>query len=250
MISAIILTKNEEKQILDCLNTLEFVDEVIVVDDNSIDKTTSIAQKWGAKVFTRSMNQDYSAQSNFGAHKAKNNWVLFIDADERVSKDLQQEILQTLKSSQNISGYYLKRKDFIWGKWLTHGEVGTFKSLRLFQKNKGKWIRRVHPHVDIKGAIGHLKNPILHYPHQNLHKFINSIDRWSTWHAKANNEEGKIATLFKITFYPIGHFVKNYIFRLGFLDGMQGFVFACLMSAHSYLAWSKLWISQRNSIQN
>jgi glycosyltransferase involved in cell wall biosynthesis len=248
-ISAVVLTKNEEKNIEDCLKTLSFCDEIIVVDDNSVDLTPNIAKKISAKVFSRDMNMNYAEQSNFGMEKAANEWVLFIDADERVTEQLKNEILTSIKNfGKEILVFKFKRVDYMWGKWLRHGEIGTFLSPRLVKKGPGKWKRRVHPYYSYMGLTKVLNNPILHYPHPTLESFIASVNRWSTWHAIANYEEKKRSNLFKIVFFPIAHFIKNYIFRFGFLDGMRGFVFAMMMSFHSLLSWGKLFILQKKGL--
>ncbi|OGM21942.1 hypothetical protein A2863_00945 [Candidatus Woesebacteria bacterium RIFCSPHIGHO2_01_FULL_38_9b] len=244
MISAVILTKNEEKNIKSCIDNISFCDEIIVIDDCSIDKTTEIAKNMGAKVFLRMMNKDFSAQSNFGMQKASGDWILLIDADERVSNELKQEIQNSLNN--DITVYKFRRIDYIWGRWLKHGESGSAQVVRLVKRNSGKWIRRVHPYFRTTKDVVLLSNPIFHYPHQNVRLFLESINRWSTWHAIANQEECKQSSLVKILFFPLGHFVKNYLFRLGFLDGLAGFVYAVVMSFHSFLAWSKLWIQQKN----
>jgi glycosyltransferase involved in cell wall biosynthesis len=244
-ISAVILAKNEEENIEKCIESLDFCDEVVVVDDNSSDRTRKIAKRMGARVFKHSMNKNYAKQSNFGMRRAKNEWILFIDADERISPPLQNEIIQSVENADNINGLYFKRIDFMWGKWLKHGEISAFRALRMVRRNSGKWVRRVHPHFNLDGNTSTFKNTIEHYPHPTVAAFLNSIDRWSSWHALANQEEGKNANLFKILKYPPLKFLYNYIWRKGFLDGMQGFVFAMFMSFHSYLSWGKLWIRQQ-----
>jgi glycosyltransferase involved in cell wall biosynthesis len=244
MISAVVLTKNEEKNIKACLASLSFCGEIIIVDDNSADKTVKIAKKLGAKVYSRDMNEDYSAQSNFGMKKAKGEWILFVDADERVSGDLTDEIKLAVKN-KDVDGYYLTRTNYMWGKWLKHGEIGAFKSIRLIRKGAGKWKRRVHPKFVTSGNILQLVNPIFHYPHQSMRRFVESINRWSSWHALANFEEGKHSGLIKIFFWPPLKFINNFVFKLGFLDGIYGFLLAMMMSFHSFLSWSKLWLMQR-----
>ncbi len=244
-ISAVVLVKNEEKNIQRCLSSLAFCKEIIVVDDNSKDKTVPLAEKSGAKVFIRDMNKNFAEQSNFGMLKAKNEWIIFIDADEVVSEDLKTEIEGVVEKERGIAGYDIPRIDFMWGSWLKHGEIGSLKLTRLIKRGAGKWIRRVHPIFNIKGKTGKLKNPILHYPHPKLEDFIASVDRWSSWHVLANQEEGKTSSLFKIIFWPPAKFIYNYVFKLGFLDGIQGFLVAIMMSLHSYLAWSKLWLLQK-----
>lgn len=245
MISAVILTKNEEKNIRECIESLTFCDEVVVIDDNSDDATREKAKKMGAKVFIRDMDMDYSAQSNFGMKKADGEWVLFVDADERISDSLKKEIIEKLKSEKDINGYNFKRVDYMWGSWLKHGEIGAVKMLRLVKKGFGRWERRVHPIFEIDGETSGFKNPILHFPHPTLSKFLEGVNRWSDWDVLAKREEGKKSSIFKIIFWPAGKFFYNFVLRAGFLDGMAGFIVALVMSFHSFLSWSKVWIAER-----
>lgn len=245
MISAVVLTKNEEKNIKECLEGLKFCDEIIVVDDYSGDGTAKIAREMGAKVYKRHLAGDFAGQRNFGLEKARGEWVLFVDSDERVTSPLRDEIIRATGNAQR-SGFYLKRRDFMWGRELQHGEMANVRLLRLARRGAGRWKRAVHEVWEVEGKIGMLKNPILHFPHQSLREFIADVDRMSTLHALANQKEGKKSGLLKIVFWPLGHFINNWIFRLGFLDGTAGFVVAALMSFHSFLAWSKLWLIQKS----
>jgi len=244
-ISGVILAKNEESHIEKCIKSLDFCDEVIVIDDNSTDKTLEKAKGSGAVIFSHSLNNDFSAQRNYGLEKAKGDWVIFIDADEVVSDDLKKEIKETVNVNTDYSGYYIKREDCLWEKKLKHGETGKTILLRLAKKGLGNWRRIVHEKWDVSGKVGKLKNPILHYPHQNLEDFITHIEEFSTLHATANYSEGKKTSLSKIFFYPLLKFIKNYLFLFGFSDGVCGMVHALLMSFHSYLSWSKLWLIQK-----
>lgn len=240
-ITVVILTKNEAENIKECINSVKFADEIILIDDNSSDKTINIAKKLGAKVYTRGLNGDFSGQRNFGLKKTKNEWVFFLDADERASKGLATEISK-LKNGKD--GYYITRRDFLWEKELTHGESGDIKLLRLAKKNSGKWMRKVHEIWNISGKTGELKNTIKHFPHPTTREFIAQINRYSSLHSEANIQEGKGSSIFKIIFWPKLKFVKNYVFRLGFLDGTPGFVAAMIMSFNSFLSWSRIWLKQ------
>lgn len=244
-ITAVILAKNEEKNIKKCLESVKFCDEIMVIDDNSADRTAEIARKLGVKVFRHSLNNNFAAQRNFALRQAQNQWILFIDSDEIVPEDLATEI-KSLNYSDN-EGFYFKRQDIWQGKEIKHGETGNIKLLRLARKEAGKWIRPVHEVWDIKGKTGILKNPILHYPHPTLREFISEINLYSTLHAGTNLEEGKKPSLWKIIFWPRGKFVYNWIFKLGFLDGTAGFIIALMMSFHSFLAWSKAWKLQKET---
>lgn len=239
MISAIVLTKNEEKNIEACLKTLQWCGEIIVVDDYSEDRTVEIAKRNGAKVYLHRLGNDFAAQRNFGLSKAIGEWVLFVDADERVTPALREEIAN---GGTNYDGFNLKRQDYFGGRWLRHGETANVKLLRLGKRAAGKWQRKVHEFWDIKDNIGELKNPLLHYPHPNLDDFLGHINFYSTLHAEAFYEHGVKPNPFWIIVNPLGKFIINWIFKLGFLDGTAGLMMALIMSFHSFLAWSKLYL--------
>lgn len=243
-LSAIVLTKNEEANIVPCLKSLDFADEIIVVDDNSTDGTKKKIQDLGCKIYERNLNGDFAAQRNFGLTKASGEWVLFVDADEIVADALKKEISTPPDGWSSFApvGFYIKRTDFMWGRQLKYGETGDIKLLRLAKKDAGKWKRKVHEYWDIKGQVGELKNPLIHHPHQDLKTFIEHINTFSSLHAKENLKEQKRGGLVKIVFWPKLKFLQNYILKLGFLDGTHGFVVAMLMSFHSFLAWSKQWL--------
>lgn len=246
MISAVILTKNEEKNIAGCLESLKWCDEIIIVDDYSEDETIKRCQMASVKcqIYKRRLNGDFAGQRNFGLEKAKGDWVLFVDADERISSALASEIQTQISNlkTQNFSGFYLKRLDFFGGKWLKHGETANVRLLRLAKKGAGVWRRRVHEAWEVKGKIGELKYPLLHYPHQTINEFVKDIDFFSTLHAGELAKEGKKSNLFKIIFYPVGKFLKNYFLLFGFLDGIEGLIVALMMSFHSFLAWTELYL--------
>lgn len=245
-LSTVILAKNEEGNIKECLESVKFSDEIIVLDDYSTDRTIDIAKNFNAKIAQRSLNGDFSAQRNYGLKLAKGEWVLFLDADERVSRELKDEIVYFINNPlKTFDGFIFKRKDIIWGHQFNFGENGKTKLLRLAKKQAGFWKRKVHEVWQIKGNIYIFKNPLFHYPHQDLKEFIFEINGFSSLHADANRNEKKRSNIFKIICYPLLKFANIFIIKLGFLDGLYGFVVALLMSVHSYLAWSKLWIMQK-----
>ena len=246
-ISCVIITKNEEENIKDCINSVSFADEVIVIDDYSTDKTIKIAKYLGAKVYFRKLDSDFSKQRNYGLKKAMGEWVIFLDADERVTKNLSREIVRAISRDSIIDGFFIKRRDIMWGKQLKHGEVGGNKLLRLAKKSEGQWMRKVHETWKVRGETSILRNPLLHYPHPTLRDFIENVRYMSKLHAQANMSEGKRSSLFKIIVWPAGHFFYNFIVRLGFLDGIRGFIVASIMSFHSYLSWSTLWLIQKRN---
>ncbi len=243
MISAVVLTKNEEKNIEACLSSLSWCDEIVVIDDNSQDKTVLLAKKHGAKVYLHDMKGDFSRQRNYGLEKATSEWVLFIDADERVSAPLWYEIMEyTNNPLVSYTGYLIKRTDIMWGKELLHGEVGNIKLLRLAKKDAGMWEDPVHETWKVKGKVLTLEKSLLHYPHPTVAEFLQEINFYTDLRAKQLYKKGKKASWWSIILYPKAKFVLNYFFRGGFLDGLPGLVFALMMSLHSFLVRSKLWL--------
>lgn len=248
-LSAIVLTKNEEKNIEDCLKSLAFCDEVIVIDSNSSDNTRTIAQKLGAKVFIHPLNNDFAGLRNFGLGKARNNWVCFVDADERVPDALASEISSVVTDQiSNYDGFYLKRSDIMWGKELHYGETRNLKLLRLAKKDRGIWEGRVHEVWKVKGRIGEIEHRLLHYPHPTVAEFLLEINQYSDIRSKELYEKGIRAYWWSIILYPKMKFLVNYFLKRGFLDGIHGFVFAIIMSFHSFLVRGKLWLTQKKSL--
>lgn len=242
MISAIILTKNEEKNIKDCLRGLAWCDEKIVIDDESEDLTRDIAQEIGAKVFTRRLS-NFSDQRNFALEKAKGDWILFVDADERISPALWYEIMEHINDPiEKFTAFFLKRIDVMWGKELKHGESGTLKLLRLAKKGSGKWKGTVHEKWDIPGKILTLNNPLYHYPHQTVEDFLKEINRYTDLRAKELYDQKTKTNWFLIILYPKAKFIMNYFVRLGCLDGLPGLISTLMMSFHSFLVRGKLWL--------
>lgn len=247
-ISAIILAKNEEENIKECLKSLAWCDEIIVILDNSTDKTNEIAKSFGARIFVQPLNNNFSSQRNFGLEKSFGKWILFIDADERVSHNLKQEILAKIHKEGNIAGFYIYRTEIFLGKELKHGETSAVKLLRLAKKGEGNWERNVHEIWKINGQTQNLSFPILHYSHKSISGFLGKINFYTTLNANFLFAQNKKSALWEIIFYPKAKFLYNYLIKLGFLDGIYGFVFAILMSFHSFLTRAKLymlWKSKR-----
>lgn len=241
-ISAIILAKNEELNIDDCIKSVTWCDEILVIDDNSIDKTPAKAKKLGAKVITHALENDFSQQRNYAISQAKSDWILFVDADERVPKELANEIKKTIENSKDITGFYVKRHDYMWGKFLKYGETGNLYLLRLAKKNTGKWIGKVHESWAAIGKVGDLRYPLLHFPHATVGEFLFEINFYSTLRAQELKSQNVTTSWWQIIVYPKAKFVQNYVLRLGFLDGTQGLILAIMMSMHSFLVRGKLWL--------
>jgi glycosyltransferase involved in cell wall biosynthesis len=249
MISVIIITKNEENNISACLDSVSWSDEKIVIDDHSTDKTVEIARKKGAKVYVRTMGNDFSDQRNYGIEKAQGDWIFFIDADERVSSALWYEIMQhTSESIDDCNGFFIKRQDTMWGRILKHGEVGNIVILRLAKKGTGKWEGKVHEKWKIHGKTQLLKNPLDHFPHPTVSNFLREINYYTDIRAEELYNKKIKSNWLSIIIYPKSKFILNYFFKRGYLDGLPGFVFAMMMSLHSFLVRAKLWfLIQKNT---
>ena len=249
MISVVIITKNEEKNLDKCIKSVKWCDEIIVIDDNSIDKTIEIAKKHKALIYQRPLSQNFSSQRNFGIDKAKNEWILFVDADEIVSDALAYEISNAIQlRGQNLkeyNGFYIKRVDFIWGKKLKHGEIGNIKLLRLARKGKGQWEGMAHERWKLTGLIGSLTNPLQHFPHKNLTEFIKEVNFYTDIRSKELASKNNRVNFSDIILYPLGKFILNYFVKRGFIDGIPGLIFAITMSFHSFLVRGKLWLQNQ-----
>ncbi len=251
-ISAVVLTKNEEKNIIDCLESLNFCDEIIVVDDNSTDRTIELIEQFkkdypNISLHKRELGDNFSAQRQFGIEKTKNDWVLFLDADERIIDQLSTEIKESLTPNIKYAGFLIPRIDFMWGKKLEHGDSGGIKLLRLFDKSKGKLKGRVHETWETKSEVGALQNPIYHYPHPTIKEFLQEINFYSDLRSKELYQEGVKSGFLSILLYTKGKFIKTYFIKRGFQDGLEGFIHAIFMSFHSFLVRGKLWQLWRKS---
>lgn len=241
MLSGVVLTKNEESIINECLRKLKFCDEIIIVDDFSEDKTLQIAQKYTQRIYQRHLNNDFAGQRNFALTKTKGEWILFIDADEIVSPNLAYEIKKVIRNSK-FNSFFIKRKDIFLGKQMHFGEVANIQLLRLAKKNSGVWRRPVHETWEVIGKTGVLQQPLLHFAHNNLTGLIKKINFYSTINADYLFSRKVKAGTLQIIIYPLTKFTLNYLFKKGFLDGFEGFLLSIFMSFHSFLTRAKLFL--------
>ncbi|MDO8610670.1 MAG: glycosyltransferase family 2 protein [bacterium] len=242
-LTVVILTRNEEKRIKNTIKSLAFCNEIIVVDDESTDKTCDIAKKGKALIFIRPLKNDFANQRNFALEKASNEWVLFIDADEEVSKELQKEIVDSIQKTE-ASSYALKRRDFWMNKELKYGETRKTREqgiVRLVKKDSGIWMGNVHEVFHTAKSVSILHNYLNHYPHPTVAEFIQDVNFYSTLRAKELFNNSKKTNIFEIITYPFFKFVLTYFIYLGLLDGVPGFTYSFFMSFHSFLVRSKLY---------
>ncbi len=243
-LSIVILTKNEEKNIIDCLEGVLFASDILIIDDYSTDRTLEIVKslkKENIRVVQHSLSGNFSKQRNFGIEKAKESWVMFLDADERVTKELLEEIAEAIKD-KSISGLSVNRVDILWGRILKHGETGDIRLVRIAKKGFGLWKSDVHEIWDVGGKVKNLRNELHHYPHQTVREFLDKINLYSTIRAKELYGGDQKVGAFSIVLYPKLKFLLNYLLKFGFLDGVQGLIVALMMSFHSFLVRAKLWL--------
>jgi len=243
-LSGVIITYNEERNIEKCLKSLtDIVDEIVVVDSFSTDSTKAICAMYDVK-FIEQKFLGYIEQKNFALTQASYNHVVSLDGDEALSKTLQDSILN-LKSNWIHDGYFCNRFNNFCRQWIKHSDWYPNKKLRVFDRRKAEW-KGINPHDNVvlndkKAKTGYLKGDILHWTYQSYSEFNNKTEYFSTIAAKAYYDRGKTASFFKIVFNPSWAFFKAYFLRLGFLDGINGFVI-CVQTANiTFLKYTKLW---------
>lgn len=245
-ISACIITYNEEDRIEETLKSLENVaDEIVVVDAFSTDKTPEIVKSFGVKFFQREWD-GYSSQKNFAISQAKYPWILSIDADERLSQKLRDEIMEIKEKEPEFDGFSFRRKSFYMGKWIKHSGWYPDKKVRLFRKELARWEGDfVHETLVFKGKVKELKGELLHYSYRNLSDHVKRIERYSTLSAEKMFLEGRRSSFLKIFSLPLFTFFRDFIFRAGFLDGIQGLIISFFSSYYVFLKFAKLYELQR-----
>jgi glycosyltransferase involved in cell wall biosynthesis len=249
-LSVVIAARNEEKNIRNCLESVKWADEIIVIDDASTDRTSEIARLFTENVFSRESHRDFHRNKNFGLGKATSEWILSLDADEVIPPELAQEIKQTIESSL-LLGYCLNRKNFFLGKWIKGCGWWPDSILRLFRKGVTHWPLAIHdvPQIEDKKRVGLLKYSFLHYSYFSLNQYLEKFNLYTTQLAKEEYAKGvrlSFKTFFLLFFLkPFYWFVKKYIFLRGFQDGFRGF-FICFSSALTiFVTYSKLWEIQQ-----
>jgi glycosyltransferase involved in cell wall biosynthesis len=241
-LSVCIVTKNEALNISDCLKSVEWADEIIIVDSCSTDETVNIAREFTNKIIINPW-KGCGPQKKQATELATCDWILILDADERVSPLLKQEIQNILSNSKNNAqpGYTIPFQSYYLGKPIRFGDWFGEKHLRLFQRNKGHVIPRlVHFRVEVTGSIGKLSGKILHYSFPNLATVINKMNTYSTDGATHKYSQNKTAGLLTALRHGIFAFIRGYILKLGFLDGKEGFILAISNAEGSYYRYLKL----------
>jgi glycosyltransferase involved in cell wall biosynthesis len=239
-VTATVITFNEAANIEAALASLGFADEIVVVDSESTDDTVAIARRFTDKVFVRPW-PGYSAQKNFAAEQASCDWIFSLDADERVSPPLADEI-RGLPAEETVAGYRIPRVTFHLGRWLRSTDWYPDHQLRLYDRRRARWAgRHVHESVRADGTVARLHGEILHYAYRDLSHHLQTMDRYTTLAARQLFEDGRRAGWWDLALHPPAAFLRNYVLRGGFRDGVPGLIVSAMNARYVGLKLAKLW---------
>ncbi len=241
-ISVIIITHNEEENISPCLESVAWADDLVVVDAQSRDRTAELARKYTSSVYTVAW-AGFSETKQFAVDKARNDWILWLDADERVTPELAVEIQAVIcGEGKPVVAYEIARKAFFLGKWIKHSGWYPGYVKRLFRKQSARFSSmRVHEQLEINGEVGRLKSHLIHYTDRTLYHYFLKFNSYTTLAAMDMDQTGKKASIIDLILRPPFMFFKMFLLRRGFLDGMHGLVLSLLSASYVFAKYAKLW---------
>jgi len=238
-LSVVVLTKNEQDRLSRCLDSVKWADEIIVVDDESSDRTVEIARGYTDKVFIKKMDIE-GRHRNWAYNQAKNIWVLSLDADEIVTVELEEEIEKILSSGPRENGFTIPRRNYIGDFWVRYGGWYPSPQLKLFRKDKFHYEEvGVHPRAFMDAPCGHLKSDIIHYSYKNIADFLNKLNNQTTREAEKWFTQNKPMCLGRFIWRTLDRFIRTYIGRKGYRDGFMGFVVAFFAGLYQFLSYLK-----------
>ena len=241
-ITAIIPTRNEQDYLPGAVQSIAFADEILVVDAGSTDRTVAIAREHGASILNREFD-DFSSQKNYAIEQAKHNWILVLDADERVSNELGKEIREAVQRAEEEVGFYVYRSFYFKGRRIRHGGWQTDKVVRLFRKDRCRYDGKlVHEQVQAEGKLAYLNNKLDHYSYRSFDHYASKLNQYAGLQAKELYRRNKRVTLFHLLIKPPFRFFVHYVIRMGFMDGIPGFILAAQHSFGVFTRYAKLWI--------
>lgn len=244
-LSVTVITRDESANIAAALESVSWADEIVVVDAESTDDTVAIARRFTPRVIVREW-PGFVAQKNFAAEQACHDWILSLDADERVSPALADEIRSVLRAAPGHAGFRVPRVSFYLGRWLRSTDWYPDFQLRLYDRRRARWHGRyVHESVQADGAVGQLRAELLHHPYRDIAHHLQTMDRYSSLVALQAAERGKRASVADLLVRPPLAFLRNYVLRLGIKDGQAGLVVSLLNSYYVFLKFAKLWERQQ-----
>ena len=249
-LSVTVITWNEEERFRPCLESVAWADEIIVVDAESTDKTVQVAREFTDRIWIRPW-PGFAAQKNFALEQAAGEWVLSLDADERVTPELREEIEGVLGRGGPADGYAIPRKNIFWGAWISHGGLYPDYQRRLFRRGRGRFVERaVHESAEIHGTLGRLQLPLLHHSYRSLEEFLERSNRYSTLAAQEWIRQGRGVGAPDLVLRPLGRFLSMYLLHRGFLDGWRGFLLAGLYAHYVFLRTAKVWEARRSGMRD
>ena len=239
-LSVVVLSKNEERNIEECLKSVDgWAEEIVLVDDLSSDNTVKIASNYTDKILSRRMDVE-GRQRNFAYAQAKNLWVLSLDADERVSQELKKEIEDVLSKETQYNGFTIPRRNFIGDYWVRYGGWYPSPQLKLFRRDKFRYEEvGVHPRAFMDEPCGHLKSDIIHYSYKNIEDFLNKLNNQTTREAQKWFEQNKPMRLGRFIWRTYDRFIRTYFVKKGYKDGYIGFVVAYLAGLYQFFSYLK-----------
>ena len=244
-ISITIIACNEEKRIGECLNSVQWADDILVIDSGSTDKTVKVAEAHGARVIHNTW-PGYGAQKQFATSQAKYDWILNLDADEYVTDDLAASIRSTFQNlPESIVAFECNFEHFLMGRWLKHGEAYPDPHIRLFNRKAGDWnTRPIHEHIEFSGPAAKLEGNIRHRTVESLAEYIEKINRYTDLQAEIIVESGKQVTFGQLFSRSLWRFLRGYILMLGFLDGIAGLTHSMTSTLTTFLKFAKAYERQ------
>ncbi len=245
-LSACVIAYNEADRIGDCLHSLAFCDDIVVVDSGSTDATREIAESLGARVLVRAFD-GFRTQKDFAVKQARHDWVLCLDADERVGDELRTAIEAARgRGFADAAGYRFARMSWYFGRFLRHGTAYPDRVLRLFDRRRGGWRgdREIHEAVSVDGPVTTLGGDLLHYPFRSLLQMLDKKQGYAAMMAEHEHARGKRASLPKLLLSPGWRFFRSYVLRLGFLDGVPGLLEAFVSANYVRQKSMMLWLLQ------
>ena len=250
-LTALLTTLNEERNIRDCLASVSWADEILLVDSGSTDDTLKIAERFKPRILEHEY-ENAAAQKNWAIPQAKHDWVLVVDADERVSPKLRLVIEAILLDASDFSpGYYIRRENYFFGRKINHCGWQRDYVLRLFDRRKGKYEdKRVHADVKLEGRPGRIEQVLTHHTYRDWDEYFERFNRYTEWAAQDLFDAGKSAGFFNLFFRPLTRFYKQYVWHCGFLDGRTGLIL-CMLSAFSvFTKYAKLYRMRKGSLNH
>lgn len=246
-ISVVLAVYNEEDNLFSCLKSVQnFADEIVVVDGSSTDKTVKIAKEFNAKIISSDNPPNFHINKNIAIDAASKEWILQLDADEVVTKELAKEIKQVVSKGSQVSGFWIPRKNLFLGKFLTKGGQYPDYTLRLYKKGKGRLPEKdVHEQAVVEGRAEYLKNDLLHLRDKNFSIYTERFNRYTDFLANQLRQGGFTNNIFSFTDYvlikPLFWFISSYIRHRGYVDGFPGFIFALFSALRFPIAYFKLF---------